>query len=245
MGFDASFHPISEDEIHEWYFDKLNDAEGARSLAQRCNIDEFYINKYLNTLSAGANTAPQDPFERTHGLYLATTQGFFRKYFYTRGATFTFLIEADPTFRRYTKPWADILRVDIPNPAKSMIVENYNSGVFIPPGHVKNLLADYENISDVKILMDEVFSHGRIDVFLKAARFAAENGLGILEATEVVEPNPMDLNKSRSYSNLFNCDKEGPLLFQQAAMEQINQIKNQEAKPEAKKGLLSKLFGGK
>lgn len=49
---------------------------------------------------------------------------------------------------------------------------------------------------------------------------------GILEATEVIEPNIKDLNNSSSYSNLLHCDIEGPLLFQQETMKQLQIYRN-------------------
>jgi hypothetical protein len=250
MGFDVSYHPISEAEIYEWYFDKLNNREAARALAQRHGMATLYADKYLDILRIGAQTEPDELFEKAHGLYIAVVQGFFRRYFYTRGAAFTFLIEADAAFRRYTKPWADILRTAVPNPAKSMIIENYSSGVFIPPEQVKQLLSDYEQVPEAKAKLDETFSHGRIAVFLKAARYAAENGLGLLEATEVVEPDPLNLNKSGSYSNLLNCDTEGPLLYQRETVAQLQALQSRApaTQPQAsqrKKRFFSKLFGGK
>lgn len=52
-----------------------------------------------------------------------------------------------------------------------------------------------------------------------------KNKLGLLE---VVEPNPIDLNSSSCYSNLFNCDPEGALLYQETAMKQIAEIEKKE-----------------
>ncbi len=97
-------------------------------------------------------------------------------------------------------------------------------GFYIPKNKVVDLLNDYEKTPEVKKELDDLFSHNRIKVFIKALNFAKENGLGLLEATEVIEPNPMDLNNSSCYSNLFNCDPEGAILYQQAAMEQIAEI---------------------
>ena len=249
MGFDVSYHPISENEIDEWYFTVLADVKNgntgtARALAQSRGMDEFYINKYVDTLNTGAQTTPQDLFEKTHGFYIAVIQGFFRTYFYTRGAAFTFLIEEDASFRQYTKPWEEILRVPVENPIKNQIVENYCSGVYLPFDKLSKFLDDYAGTRESKDKIDAVFSHKRIDVFLKAVRFAVENKLGILEATEVVEPHPFDLNKSGSYSNLFNCDKDGAFLYQEAALEQVSQI-DLNPKPAKKKGFFGKLFGGK
>jgi hypothetical protein len=240
MGYDASYHPISEEEIYEWYFSKVADlkngsTEAAGALAKKQGIDDFYVNKYLNVLSTGAKTEPTKSFEKTHGFFVAVTQGFFRKYFYTRGALFTTLIENNSAFQRYTKPWQEILRTPVENPIKNLIIENYSSGVYIPFDKLRKLQEDYNHNPEVKAALDKNYSYQRIDVFLKAIQFAIENELGLLEATEVVEPNPLELNKSESYSNLFNCDKEGPLLYQEAAMEQLKQIKQREA-AESQKG---------
>ena len=69
------------------------------------------------------------------------------------------------------------------------------------------LLKDMEQ--DPKVLEDleELWSNGQIAVLKKALSVAAELGVGLLEATEVVEPNPISLNDSTSYSNLYHCDR--------------------------------------
>ena len=50
----------------------------------------------------------------------------------------------------------------------------------------------------------------------------------MLESDGVMEPNPLDLNESTCYSNLFNCDIEGPLLFVEAVKEQLAQVEKQQ-----------------
>ena len=42
----------------------------------------------------------------------------------------------------------------------------------------------------------------------KALTAAAELSVGLLEATEVLEPNPIRPNESTSYSNLYHCDND-------------------------------------
>ena len=39
----------------------------------------------------------------------------------------------------------------------------------------------------------------------------------------MVEPNPIDLNKSESFSNLFNCDTQGALIYAEIAAQQIGE----------------------
>ncbi|WP_053007580.1 hypothetical protein [Pragia fontium] len=255
MGFDVSYHPISEQEINEWYFDQIEEIKQgqdcpstAKTLAEAHNIEDFYINKYLDTLNVGAKTDPTDPFNRTHGLYVAVVQGFFRTYFYTRGSAFSFLIEDHPEFIKYTKPWQKVVPFEITNPLSNNITENYCSGVFIPYEQVIELLNDYNDPTNKQIL-DNFFSEQRIQVFLKALNYCQQHKLGLLEATEVITPNPTNLNESSCYSNLLNCDPDGLVLYAEAAMEQINQYISQFEAAEAaatepkKKGFFSRFFG--
>lgn len=226
MGFDVSYHPISGAEIKRWYFNALEllkngDEAAAADVAGQTGMDEFYVKKYMDTLKAGLNVTAEDSFDKTHGFYIAVMQGFFRKYFYVRGGAFSFLVEAKPEYRRYTESWADILGFTPPNKVADQITENYCSGVIIPNTKTQQLMNDIQNDAAVKADFDEYFSHGRLQIFLEALGYTIENDLSLLEATEVVEPNPLDLNSSSSYSNLFNCDPNGALLYRQAVIDQL------------------------
>ena len=63
---------------------------------------------------------------------------------------------------------------------------------------------------------------------LKALRFAQSKEVGLLESDGVMEPHPADLNNSVCYSNLFHCDIEGSLLFQEAVIEQMKEAERQQ-----------------
>ncbi|NDW19579.1 hypothetical protein D0T53_11745 [Dysgonomonas sp. 216] len=228
MGFDITYHPITEDEISKWYFDVLEQPILTETLGKEYNIDQFYIDKYKKTISVALQTENSETFEKTHGYYIAVIQGFFRKFFYIRGAAFSFLIEQDSSYTRYTKGWETFIPAKYVNEKANRIVENYSSGVFIPADKVKELLADYENNENIRKALNYFYSHSRITVFLEALKYSAENNLGLLEATEVMEPNPFDLNNSSCYSDLFNCDPSGALLYREAALEQIREIKGNE-----------------
>jgi hypothetical protein len=234
MGYDISYHPVTETEMNDWYFgidfteilDKNYSA--IDQLAIQFNIEDFYRQKYADVLDAAVNTDPETSFENSHGYYMAVIQGFFRTYYYTRGSAFSFLISDKPYFQQYTKDWEDILTYKYENPITNRINLNYSSGVYLPKDKVVALLNDYESDAAVRQDLNNFFSDQRINVFLKALNFARENGHGLLEATEVVEPNPLDLNASVCYSNLFHCDPEGAHLYQQAAQEQLREIENRE-----------------
>ena len=131
------------------------------------------------------------------------------------------IIEKNPEFKKYTKSWEEILQKKINNPVANKITENYSSGVYLSYEQVKKLHEDYINNPSVKKIIDDTFSHDRINVLMKAIKFCLDNKLGLLEATEVLTPNPLDLNNTFCYSNLFNCDQDGALLYEKAAMQQL------------------------
>ena len=85
---------------------------------------------------------------------------------------------------------------------QNRIIENYCSGVYLSPDQVIQLLKDMEQ--DPKVLddLEGLWSNGQIAVLKKALSAAAKSGVGLLEATEVVEPNPISPNESTSYSRI-------------------------------------------
>ncbi len=227
MGWDVSYHPISEEQIVERYFNVLNDKALITDLAITYNIKEFYAKKYEELIDIALVTTSEDVFDKTHGYYIAAVQGFFEKYFYVRGSAISFL--EDDILSEYTKDWQEILPQEkLTDEIHNQIIDNYSSGKFIPPEKVMQLIDDYDTNEMLQEQMNTLFSDDRIGIFFKALFYAHEKGLGLLEATEIVEPNPMNLNSSVCYSNLFNCDPEGALLYRDAAMEQLSRIEKQE-----------------
>ncbi|GAA4335511.1 hypothetical protein GCM10023149_43560 [Mucilaginibacter gynuensis] len=238
MGFDISYHPVKESDMRNWFFDldftaiADNDFSGIEPVVKQYQLDEFFIDKYKDILAVAVQTPPGDSFENSYGYYMAVIQGLMDKYFYTRGSAYSFMMQDMPYFKAYTKPWADILTDKYENPTYNQINQNYSSGVYIPADMVVKLLHDYNTDENIKRDMDNFYSHGRIDIFMKALEYAMHSNAGILEATEVVEPNPLDLNQTVCYSNLLNCDIEGAILYQQAAQEQLREYETRENLPE-------------
>ena len=194
------------------------------ALAAQYGIEDFYAEKYLDTLRVGAETESNELFDKSHGFYIAVIQGFFRDYYYTRGSAFSFLVEEKPEYGRYFTPWTQVAPPALPNPAENQIIENYSSGVYLSPKQVTQLLKDMEQAPKVLEDLEEVWSDGRVAVLKKALVAAAELGVGLLEATEVVEPNPIRPNESTSYSNLYHCDRDGVYLYMDAVRKQLEDV---------------------
>ena len=227
MGYDVSFHPISPEEMREWYFAPLTwvqqgQEEKVLALAAQHGMEDFYAEKYLNTLRVGAGTEPGELFDKSHGFYIAVIQGFFRDYYYTRGSAFSFLAEQKPEYARYFTPWAQVAPTAFPNPAENQIIENYCSGVYLSPAEAAQLLRDMEQEPKVLEDLEGLWCDGQLAVLKKALTAAVQLGVGLLEATEVVEPNPIRPNESTSYSNLYHCDRDGVYLYMDMAVGQIS-----------------------
>ena len=237
MGYDISYHPISKAQMHKWYFDVLDDSSlldkletrvpsnQLKSESQRAEFEEYYLNKYKDVIKVSKTM--KDSFSKTHAYIIAVVQGFFEEFFYTRGAALSF-VEDDDFFDKYTTSWRDIApKKYLENFEYDGLDENYSGGVYLSPTQVVQLLTDYEKDKKLKTTIDKLFSHNRIVIFLEALNFAKEKGLGLLEATEVVEPHPNSNIEPDCYCNLFNCDSKGITLFQMAAMEQMKEAMEQ------------------
>lgn len=79
MGYDVSFHPISPEEMREWYFTPLTwiqqgQEEKVLALAAQHGMEDFYAEKYLNTLRVGAETESNELFDKSHGFYIAVNK---------------------------------------------------------------------------------------------------------------------------------------------------------------------------
>ena len=77
--------------------------------------------------------------------------------------------------------------------------------------------------------LEGLWCDGQLAVLKKALTAAVELGTGLLEATEVVEPDPISPNESTSYSNLYHCDRDGVYLYIDMAMKQIAQAMGKDA----------------
>jgi hypothetical protein len=98
--------------------------------------------------------------------------------------------------------------------------------------------------------MDEEFSHDRLAVFWMAADAAIGSNLGLIEAADLMMPNPFDDEKFECFCDIHHCQFEGWALYKQAALEQMGEVlQHIESSPPqsapAKKGLFTRFFGRK
>lgn len=271
MGFDISYHPMSKTQMEEWYFAPLkalrDGDESVLNALIESQGEEFFHEKFVDHMKYFTSIDEGEPSEKGLLYGLPIIGGFFRDYQYVRGAAFSFVIERHPEMDRYRTPWSEVLPSWIPAPSNDLIEENYSAGIFIGPDHVKELLRDIESDDGVRSILTESFGPDNLGVFQFALQDAANTDSGLIEATEVMEVQPFDLNKSTCYSDIRFCDSRGALIYREVALAQVreatgmnddeiaenvvykktdHEVPEESApKPEKKKGLLSKLFGKK
>nr|WP_314889256.1 hypothetical protein [uncultured Campylobacter sp.] len=250
MGYDVSYHPINENEIKQWYFDALKSArEGdwsfAKMLAKEHGMEDFYAQKYIDTLKIALETNDDESFSTGHGYILAAVQGF-----YTRGTAFGFLAQEHGEFKRYLSDISGVIPPEIKAKFTGEFDGNYSSGAFISAANLAKFWQDYNAGGEIKRETDEFYAQN-LPAFLSAVKFGVENGYGVLEATDVIIPNPIDLNDSECYSNLFNCDPEGAFIYADTAAKQLSEAMKLDKKDESDKnedsggflGAIKRLFG--
>ena len=256
MGWDITYHPLGSDEIAAVYFAGVENPDRVVEFAERYNVPGFHHENLANAFATGRDDDMGGPFATYHGMNMAVVAGHLRKYWYVRGSAMSFLA-GDADFTGYFSDFREL----VPEAYKHLqfdnqLTQNYCCGVYMDNAALRRLMDDIATTPAVREKMMDLFSHGRFEVFKAAAEYALDEGLGLLEAAEVLEPNPMDLNSSRCLSNLHNCDPAGAILYHEAAMEQIRAIRDQEEEARKdeetasveqpkKQGFFSRLFGKK
>lgn len=227
MGFDISYHPIREDEMEAWFFAPMKALrEGDDSLIRRVaeerskQQEKFFAEKYIDIMKTLASWDPNQPTEKGLLYGMAVISGFFTRYQYIRGTAYSFLLDRQPQMGEYCSSWRSFLPDWIPSPKHEKLTENYAAGVYMSPDQVKALLADYERNTKVRQILTDFFE-GNLEVFLTALQDAKRTGSGLMEAAEVIEVEPLDLNRTVCYSDLFLCDPKGAYIYQDVAIAQI------------------------
>ncbi|TCD55027.1 hypothetical protein EJ419_00020 [Alloscardovia theropitheci] len=231
MGFDMSYHIVGVDQMDKWFFlpmyALINGDDSLMKSVSASQGDDFFSEKYEDVMReiAQQNT-PINKVNTEDVLYgLAVTTGFFSRYHYIRGGIFSDLVIQHPDMKRYITLWSEIIPTWLPAPETDLLDGNYATGVYIGPSQVKQLLQDCQSDTSIRSIIHDDFGNDNFNIFLTALQEAAERESGLIEAAEVIEPNPFDLNSSVCYSDIRFCDPQGAIIYQNVAMEQISHIK--------------------
>ena len=217
MDLSVSYHPITKEQMREWYFDTFEDIGTANSLELRIpkeqlknhkleDVEAYYKDKYV-TIMKRSRELDYDNFNQWHAYFIAIAQGFFEKFYFIHGSAISSIIDRE-FHNTYVTAWEDVIPSDYIEGlyASKKLDGPFSAGAYISPEQVKKLLNDYNNDSELKEIIDEQFEGRKVEVFLAALKYASENNQGLLEATKVIEQSSELFEEPSCFSNVFNCD---------------------------------------
>ena len=235
MDLTVSYHPITTQQMREWYFNVFEDLGAANDLKVRIpkeqlkdnNLEEleaFYTNKYLDMVKR-SRELDYDNFNQWHGYFLAIVQGFFEKFYFVQGAALSSVVDKEFS-QNYFTPWREVIESDyIEDLAVSSKLNGaFSAGAYISPEQVKKLLNDYENDKYIKELLEEQFVGKKVEVLIEALKYASQNNQGLIESTSIITPGEELFEEPECYSNLFNCDVISAAVFTSDLAEHYDKI---------------------
>ena len=224
MNITVSYHPITTEQMREWYFDVFEDICAADDLKVRIpkeqlkhnnleELEKYYKEKYISMIER-SRELDYDNFNKWHGYFIALVQGFFEKFYFVSGAALSSIHNLDFN-RTYITPWEELIEADYIEGLhlSSKIDGQFSAGAYISSQQVKQLLHDYEHDAEIKQMLEEQFEGKKIEVFLEALKYASGNNQGLVEATKIIEPGEELFEEPSCYSNLFNCDVISAAVF--------------------------------
>ncbi|MBF4473111.1 hypothetical protein [Flavobacterium sp. HJJ] len=242
-----SYHPISEKEIHNWYYnmdfslisDDVNYSMIKTARAEKMNDES--LKKYIKTMKQAVKTDSNAVFDSTHGFFIATIQNYFRQSFIVN-VSFSRLIEQKEYFKEYTKPWEEILeKAGNFTFLNSLTTDTPSSGIYIPLEKVVELLNDYNGNLIVKKDIDDFFEQSNAKAFIESLNYAKENNTGLLEANGILKLElSIENDKNETLSKPTKAIDESQGLKDDPKSEVTAEKENKE-----KKSLFSRVFGSK
>ena len=224
MDFTVSYHPITTEQMREWYFDVYEDLGAATDLKVRipkeqlkdndlAELETYYKDKYMEMITR-SRELDYDNFNKWHGYFLAIIQGFFEKFYFVQGSALSSVIDKEFA-KSYFTPWREVIEADYIEDlaVNSKLNGPFSAGAYMSPAQVKQLLNDYENDAYIKELLEEQFVGKRVEVLVASLKYASENNQGMIEATTVITPGEELFEEPECYSNLFNCDVISAAVF--------------------------------
>lgn len=189
MGFDVSFHPLHPSAVTRYLLEPLADPalreERLQELTIHYQLRESLARSVLDRLPPLQEVRDgRKSFNATVGFAAAIVAGYLHPYWCVRGAAITFLVGRD----RSVEPLLSSLAAELPmlEGVRDMarLTDNYCCGAYVTPERVAALEAHLK-----KAARDPAFkeSWGDPTPLAQALRYAKQHGLGVLEATEIVD----------------------------------------------------------
>jgi hypothetical protein len=210
MGFDVTFHSISEAELEKYVFDVLNDPSCAEHRAKEIsqgNNDKFedifriYDNALLYWYRERKDSESQEigveNFSSTFSLGIAALSGYLHPFWYSRDGALSLLANERPELKSFFNGYTKMEKSPLGsfNEGEDFTFKsNYSASSVI--NDVPSLKEWLENN---KYFVSHRFEADGLDSLYRSVDYCIENDLLFLEASDVVVPF-----KDQSFSDLDN-----------------------------------------
>jgi hypothetical protein len=189
MGFDVSFHPLSPSAVACYVLEPLADPALREERLQQLTIHRPHRDALAHSVfdrlpALDEVRERRRAFNTTIGFATAIVAGYLHPYWCVRGAALTFWVGRD----RHVEPLLSSLGAEVPQLAgirdEARFTENSCSGAYVAPGRIAELEAYLK-----KAARDPAFREewGDPAPLAQALKYAKQHGLGVLEATEIVD----------------------------------------------------------
>ncbi|MCG7547386.1 hypothetical protein [Pseudoalteromonas sp. Of7M-16] len=198
MSYDVTFHCISKKEIQRYVFDILEHPGMLQSRAAEVSSDsevqeqflelfnEFIIPWYMNESTPSGDPITAENFAAYFSFAIASVAGFLHPYWYARNSAICFLAEKIPSIHTLFQSFSALENSPLAKfdtDTSILMSGNYSaSGVLQNVGTFKGWVL--ENQNNIAELIDE----DGLDSLLRALNYCIDNGLYLIEATEIVVP---------------------------------------------------------
>jgi len=209
MGFDVTFHPVSESQLQRYLADVLADHSVAEQRAAELAPDPKERDVILKLYNAMPNWVKERiPIANSFAMGAAIIAGFLHPYWYARGTAFTFLAEERlPEMVDVFVPLGKVIPAlgGLPDRSRGMIRGNESASGLIPADGIKKASELLESLGQRRgrgglSLLETVVDEEGLSSLRAVLEYCSANNLGMIEASDVVVPiSSQCLTK---YSNL-------------------------------------------
>ena len=209
MGYDVTFHPVSAADAQYFVFDVMEKPSLAEERAAQISTNPEMRKKvpglYEDMLAwRNPKTWREDVgFGAVVGYFTAIFVGFLHPHWYARQAAITWLGKYEPFILSLFLSWrsvADGYVSRLPDDSAGILGLNYTGSGYIPPVDVPKLDAIvrdmmvvrenrpyFDKLADPTVSpIHHIFDSDGLAALLHAIEYAEKEGLGLMEASEVV-----------------------------------------------------------
>ena len=209
MGYDVTFHPVSQADLQHFVFDVVNTPPLAKKRAQEISRDKAKqrflmegifgrLPQFMLELTLGPPSEDDLPlsFGESIAFAAAAVAGHLHPYWYARGAALSFLADKHPEVARLFTPLQKIAEGDVAKvklKGQGLLGSNYSASGFIAPRNLPKLTRLLDELATRKprtkvAPLFKVFDEQGLDSLRRAIAYASANGLGLMEASDLVVP---------------------------------------------------------